>query len=773
MIKRKNLLLINIAFAAVPNSALSLNEGINGFHLQDANTSNKQSRLLEEVIVTAQKRKESAQDVPISIQAFSSEKMDALGLETTDDLGIAVPSLQFTGVAGFTLIFMRGIGTDNFIPSADPSVATYVDGIYVPVLQNVNSLGNVERVEVLKGPQGTLFGRNATGGAINMITSDPSEAFKAKLGLEFRNYDAKKLTVGISGTVTDWLSASFDGLHSSQSNYYSAERYETDDDEMDFGRIKLNFHSSENFEVSLTAFKGRQRTLGSLIGNNTDPSLIGGALGISPSEDDYSSDMDFEPGSLLEQSLYYGVLSWRLTAIDIKVLASDQLTVQKFASTDFDGSAMPIAAFDTTNEFADYQTAEIQFLSNETTPWSEKFEWVGGLYYLKSEAGFDPAHLRVSPNGLNTIFQTAGISAPKELTDLMSSLPLGNTPIDRQGTSLELRGVMATESHSAFIHGTYFLNSWLNLSLGARVQEEERYLTKASTSLDNPVGGGATTLLDFTLPKKEKSKDISPKTVITWLPAEDMMIYLSYSVGYKSGTFNIINIYTPPNYIVPEQVSTFEIGSKLTLLDGTLTINSAIYHNEIDNLQSGFVSIQSGGAVRFQTAGAAKTKGAETDFIWQPMPNANPGLVLTGNVGYVDAVYTSFKEGSGFDSDTGVYAENQDFSGNKIVRTPEWSGGLGFVQSLYLGDGELEIGADAYYNSGFYYDALNSVEEDSYALLNARIGYYYQPWQLRVTAFGKNLNDEPYHFVQFQTDFGISKTLAPPVEYGLRINWAY
>jgi iron complex outermembrane receptor protein len=137
-------------------------------------TKKRSNRLLEEVVVTAQKREEDSQDVPIAIQAFSGDKLDAFGIEDTADLQRITPGLTFTYTYGYTLIYLRGVGSDAFLPNADPSVATYIDGINIPASQGKqDTLGPVKRVEVLKGPQGTLFGRNATAGAISIVTEDP------------------------------------------------------------------------------------------------------------------------------------------------------------------------------------------------------------------------------------------------------------------------------------------------------------------------------------------------------------------------------------------------------------------------------------------------------------------------------------------------------------------------------------------------------------------------------------------------------------------------
>jgi iron complex outermembrane receptor protein len=297
-------------------------------------------------------------------------------------------------------------------------------------------------------------------------------------------------------------------------------------------------------------------------------------------------------------------------------------------------------------------------------------------------------------------------------------------------------------------------------------------LTKSQTGIENPNNGGSTTLLTFPLPSVI-AINTSPKAVLSFHFAGSDLLYASYAIGFKSGTFNIVNIYEAPNYIVPEEVTTYELGAKLEFMDGLLRVNGALFDNQIRNLQSGFVSLLSGGAVSFETAPAARTRGAEFDGTLVPLPDLDQGLAITANGAFVDAIYTSFAHGQGFGSGTGIYNSDLDFDGHKIVRSPRVSGGVGLVQSLDVWQGTAELAVDEYYNSGFYYDPYNTAREGAYFVLNSHASYLYSPWNTRLTVFGKNLLDRRYHLQQFQTDFGITKTLAPPCEFGLRISWNF
>lgn len=740
----------------------------------DGRGEHPRNRVVEEIIVTAQKREENILDVPLSIQAFSGDAMAARGIDDTIQLGQVIPSLQFTGVGGFTLLSLRGVGTDNFVPSADPSVATYVDGIYIPAGQGATtSLGNIQRVEVLKGPQGTLFGRNATGGAINIVTEEPDDQLRISTEAEIGNFSARSVRLSASGPITDWLSVGISGLSLYKDNYYTNIFAKTQDTRQDVGRVKLRIHPDETLSLNLTALHSKQEGSATTIGKNTAPSLLGRLIGITPQKEDFRGENDFNAVANATQKIYYGTLETKFSALDVKLLGSHVYVVTDPSDLDFDGSRLPIAAFDAENLYSKMQTAELQFLSNDGSWLSDRLRWVGGFYYLRGEAGGNPVKLHAAPNGLETVLNILDLELPTGLLDLLDRLPAAGTPLGDDGVVLSFRGILQTRSYSAFLQTTYDITDSLDVIVGARAQREKRFISSATTSAVTPVTGEELTLFNFTPPPAETAKTVSPKAVVSYRPADGKMLYASYSVGYKSGTFNNVNIYQPPNYIKPEQVRAVELGAKLGFLDGLLQINGAAFNNDIRDLQSGFVSLLSGGAVQFLTVPAARTRGAELDGSWIPFADWNPGLVLTGNTAYVDATYTDFPAGPGFEKTTGIYSNRLNFTGNRIVRVPKWSGSVGFVQSLGVPGGALEFGADQYHNSGFYYDSYNTTKEKPYSIVNARISYLHERSNARVTLYGKNVLDERYHVQQLQTDFGLVSTLAAPREYGIRVNWDF
>jgi iron complex outermembrane receptor protein len=733
-----------------------------------------------EIVVTAQKREENLQDVPIAISAFSAEQMDARGVTGIKDLGISTPSLQFTDFVGYTLIYLRGIGTDTFIPSADPSVATYIDGVYFPGAHSLGqSFGALERIEVLKGPQGTLFGRNATGGAISVVTKKPGHEPETSVQVSYGRFDDLKTRAYTNIPLTDWMSLSVSGFYNHSESYYRQDNPRLPDelphDVSRGGRVKLGFYPSEDIDIVLTALGTRQEGPTPAIGVNTHPSLLGSLALIQGEDRDFVTPNDDSPYVATDIDAYYGEITWRLPAFDLKAIGSDFYIKTHDYRVDFDGSPIPLVTSqvnaDGASEYQDLASGELQILSNADSWGSEWLKWIAGFYYFEAEGGYAPVHLTVA----NTVIQLPNDELinliPEPLFDLLEPI-IAPLPFPDQ-IGLKLFGAVGTQSYSGYLQTTMTLTDWLDLTLGGRYQREKRSLVRSDVRIDN-IGGDHTTLIPFA-PRDATSKNFSPRVSLDFRVIEDTLLYLSYSRGYKSATYNIVNVYLPPDYIKPEEVNAYELGAKSALLDGNLRVNAAVFQNDIKELQASFVSLLAGGAVQFENAGKARVRGAEIDFTLVPLPGLNPGLVFTGNGSYLDAVYTDFENGSGFNETTGIFSGGNDFSGNQISRVPEYTWSLGLSQTVEMPGGPLEIAGDYFYNDGFYFLAQNTPEsyESSYALVSARLSYLYRPAGLRLTLFGNNLTDEKYHVSQFFTDFGRLDSLAAPRTYGVRLNWDF
>jgi len=753
-----------------------------------AATKPKSRVAIEEIVVTAQKREENIQDVPISIQAFSADELDAKGITNPAKLTLVTPGLVYDSFAGFAIIYIRGVGTDAFIPSADLSVATYVDGVYFPFsFQLARAFGNVERIEVLKGPQGTLFGRNSTGGAISIVTKNPGDTFEGSVGLSYGRFNDLQTRAFVSSPLTDTLSASLGVLYSQKDDYYKTTP-ESGVDELPMQKdkganLKLRWAPSDAFDAVLNGFLYAGEGTGSLVMHNVAPSpVVGGALGLPASPNDYVSDNNIATPGFNEMHASSLTLNWRTSLVDIKSISA----FQEFSANsnfDFDGTSKDVVSFGSRYgknspygeaQLGEMVTQELQFLSNEDSWGAGWLQYVGGLYYFHSDAGFDPVEFHaagledpLSGNPLS-LLPPALAQSPlvTTLTDASSGLPASGL-----GREFLLFGLLETDAYAGFLQATATLSERWSLTLGGRYQDEKRRVYKSRVeAVSNPPDGPRQTLNQYPDDHLHEN-NFSPKVVLDFRPAEGILSYLSYSKGFKSGSFNIINLTSPPKEIRSEEVTSYELGLKSDLFDNRLRLNAAIFRNEIKDLQVQFLSLFSGGVVQFENAPKAHIDGAEVGGSFAVTDNLVLGFAGT----YLTGVYDEFSQGSGFNEETGLLEANQDFSGNTIARTPKLTWSLDLNYFIELPKGSMELGANYYHNDGYFFSAQNTevARQPEYSLLGAQVSYLFPDTDLRITAFGENLTNERFYLSRITNDFGTLSKLAPPATYGVRLNWNF
>jgi iron complex outermembrane receptor protein len=730
--------------------------------------------VLEEVVVTAQRREEPLQDVPVSVSSFSAEQLQSAGVVSTSDLGRITPGLQFTDIMGASNIFMRGVGTDSFVLSADPSVATYVDGVYVPAqLGLLTTLGGVERIEVLKGPQGTLFGRNSTAGAINVVFKTPGAERELSMMAERRNFDGTLLQTYAATPIGDDFSVGAALQWVEQDSYFRMAGEPlgllelpppggVPGDRIRAGRIKLRWTPRDDLDVVVAGFRTMMSGTSSTVAELRDPSLLATLLGIRAGQTDYELHRNEPIEAAVNHSSISADLRWQARLADVRLIAAYQKLVTVDGLIDYDYSRKDIISFNSGNSPTRQTTAELQFASNDASAWSDRLDWIAGLYYLHAQAGFDPVDAEFFGSGipLPIINQMPG------LQDLLSPLALS--------LQAAAYSVLETNSYSAYGQGTWHFDDRFSMTVGLRYQDESRFLIKQKTSVFSPLPDHTElTPLNFNAPEVWQDST-SQKLSLQWKTGVDSLLFVSYGKGVKSGTHNLGNLFVPPEYVQPERVQSYEIGLKSLLLDRSLRLNAALFWSEIEDPQTSFIAIFGSGSIMLENAGHARSRGAELELQALPMPRLDPGFSLKLSACLVDALYTDYRHASGYDPTTGLFRRNAfDLSGNQVPRSPRLSGNLGLVQNIEVGsNGEIEIGADVYYNGGFYYTSQNfeSGQQKAYSLLNARIGYRYRPWGLGITAFGINLDDETYSYAGITADFGTAITLAPPRTYGLRLN---
>lgn len=727
--------------------------------------------LVEEIIVTAQKREENLQDVPVSVQAFGSDQLNVLGAFEAADLPRITPGLVSTAQFGFVSTYIRGVGTDAFI-LADPSVANYVDGVYNPTpIGSLQDFGVVERIEVLKGPQGTLFGRNAVGGAIHVITKPLSlEQPETVVQTIYGSYNNLRTRISTSIPLSDSLAIGLSGLRNSSETYLhdASIAGKPLPDSLEKGyRAKVRWAPSDSSELDLSTYYVTADSAGSFF-PNTEPSPLGRLASVQPQ--DAREGAQNEGGTNSSRTrIHAATFKLETSWLDLKLIGSDQHT-EAVTGLDFDGSPSKIAFFEVSPYVSDSQTAELQLISNDSTWGSDWSRWIVGAYYFTGRQGYQRGALSVLETQLGPAAELLGLPLPQSLIDI---LPGPNGQIG-------FTGLLDTDSVSAFAQATVDFTDWFALTLGGRYQDEERRLVKSDAGLELSGGGRAL------IPGQNYScaddpqwcnttKGFYPKVSLDFRPWDQTLIYASWQEAVKSSTINAVNIIDAPDIVKPEELSAYEIGIKTQLLDGLITFNAAAFQYDTDNLQTQFVSLFAGGVITFENAQKARSRGFEFDSTTVLLPDHIDNLVMTLGGTFLDAKYRKFEGAAGFTGPLGVFTNNNDFSGNRIVRSPKFTGTAGLFKTFTTSFGAIDAGVDYYHNSGFYYLAQNSdsAKEGAYGVLGARVSVTYAPWDLQVALFGRNISGTDYNNARFVEDLGTLDSAAPLATYGMQVTWKF
>ena len=747
----------------------------------------RKSRMLEEVTVTAQRRVENIADVPISIQAFSGDKMDAMGITDLDSLQASIPSLNVGTSVSFTTIFLRGIGTNAYL-TGDPSVAYYIDDIYYPFAFRMSqSFGKVERLEVLKGPQGTTFGRNAVGGAISVKTEEPGfEEFYGQVQASYGSFDEVKSRLYLNGPLTDSLAFSATLFQEERDQYGTVVTggIPADTQTEDGGRIQLLWQPNDRFSLKGTYFRIDSDGPGGTTAGNERPSALCVALGCTP-QNGHDIETSIPIFSKTENEVFHGIATINTDWLDIKVRASDQFVFQN-SRVDFDGTPAPGPVFGT-YQIGDYQTAEIQFLSNEGSWQSDWIDWVGGVYYLEGLTGYKPITFAAS-SLLDTTnsFEDPNNVVGGTLGPIVQLL--GDLGLPAQTGVIIQDSLIGTKAISFYGQFTMNFSDSLALTLGGRYQEEERYIVKIATDLlgadgsRTPVFDGTNNAVDRDgnpVPSSNTDKSFTPKISFEWRPfsngnsnffSDDTLLFLSYQQATKAATYNAVPVLAPPTFVESEELNAYEFGFKSTILDGLMTINGSFFHYDVENLQAQLISLVASGATSLQNIPKSEVNGFDFDATIQILPSVIQDLVLGVGGGFLETEYTDFSNAQGY-NEAGIYSDSIDATGGQIYYAPDVTITATLSKTWYLFDNPLEAAVDYYKSSQYYLTAENNsvFVEDGYDTYGARLSYFYEPWQLRTTIYGQNIGDEEYITGCICNDFGFVRNIGPPERYGVQV----
>lgn len=687
--------------------------------------------VLEEIVVTAQRRAESMQDTAVSISALTGTDLKDAGIGRLEDASSALPNV-YIGPRDLrtTSITIRGISADLNNPGLDQSVGVYVDGVYMGRAATINSnLFDLERIEALRGPQGTLYGRNTVAGAVNFITRKPTAEARTAGSLSIGNYGAARANAVTSGALTDTLFASISASLDTRDGLVHNKATGTDLDDVNGsgGRLTLVYDPGGDVDVTLRADASRDRTHSGAFDILKNGVMAGTPLADA---DPYDRTVNQSTDTTQKRDVYgaSAELNWRaepgtLTAITAgRGYKWDNIQENDYTVLDMLDTGI--------KEKQSQLSQEVRFASDA----AERFSYVVGAFYFDQQ--------------LDTI------------SKVQVGTDLGIYP---KRVPVSIYADVNTKSYAAFGRATYRLTDSVNIAAGLRYTYEEK---KVDFKQDGDPYGAIAGSIPRRLIKGDEDK-VSPSLTLEWRPQEDMLTYASYSQGYKSGGFNIYSITaTDDASYKPENVDNYEVGLKSEFLDRHLRFNAAAFFMDYRDLQQNQLVTTAGGISRFQTANAAKveSKGVELELTAIPMQE----LQVTVNYGYVDATFTSYPNAT---------AKGADYTGNHLALAPAhtFSAAAEWTRPL-VNDLEFYLRGEVSYRSRIYFASNNTFDDPGLTLLNARAGIGPESGAWRITFWGRNLTNETYAINQFEgavLSGQVVQALGTPRTYGVELSFQF
>ncbi len=724
---------------------------------------------LEEVIVTARKREENLQQVPTAINVFTADSLKDRQVENIVDLQSSTPNVTITETsglqAGATSIFIRGIGND---PSTDLGVGIYLDDVYLARGSGLNlDVFDVERIEVLKGPQGNLYGRNTTGGAIKYISKEPGDFLEANIEGKVGSDSLNQIKASVSGPLIDGLldggvGVSYKKRDGIQTNVYDGQKF----DGIDSQAVRVNLKMDPLDNVTLKLFYNythdNQRpgianrlsadtqsietqylaaiAMGALPANAPPPDL---SQKLAPGKVDTSFDFD---SFRLATETFAFTGEWHITDALLFKSVTSQRTTDTTSPYDFAGTSEEYLRTVFKNDYNDL-SQEFQFNYS-----GDGMDLVGGIFYFD---GYNNAP------GVNEIFPRYPL-AP-------SSTAFGPVYIALDQVSITDKAQQWVKSLSYYFNGDFDLSDNWHASIGARYTTDRKAVAKeghttgfvysyipafgpfgvfqcaydAAPSAGCPTGGPSgnndisqthATWSNFT-PTFKLAYDIN----------EDTMIYGSVASGFKAGGFVIDT--TLAQY-APEKVRTYAVGLKTTLLNNRLRLNTEAFYNDYTDKQLSFTAFENGALVEDTgNIGKAHTQGVDFEANWLTPID---GLQIDFNLGYLEAVMDQYLVPD-LSAGAAPNAKIDVASSNALGFSPHWTTNMRATYTVPVADsGDLVVSGNAAYRSKAYTnspvdrsDPLAAVQQaPEYVLYDASVAFKTADKHWRVALEGRNLTDK-------------------------------
>jgi iron complex outermembrane receptor protein len=675
-----------------------------------------------EIVVQAQRRSQRLQDVPIAVTALTSEQTTAQGIVSTHELAQAVTGLTITESVGYVQPFIRGIGTTATNLGEQGTAAIYVDGVYMPAINGqFYELANIQSIEVLRGPQGTLFGRNANSGAILIATRAPSLTnLEGSLNVGYGSFNS--ITAGgyVSAPLGPNVGFSLAGNFENRESWYTQRGQDNafDNTQRWTLRAALLIQVTPNFSLTVSGD----------LSNSHDPGLItlqpvGGYQGLVAGGIQPVDGYDFI-GNVIDPTLIIrnkGVSArGRLELGQVEFVSTTAYRGFFGRSIRYDSDTTPtpivqIDQIDRGNMF----TQEFQLNSHNSGP----LTWVLGAFYMRQEANYDPQSV------------TAGVNPPTNATVQQ-----------------------VTDALAGFADATLRVGQ-IELTGGLRYSREEKTISGQRNGVPVITGVNA------------HWSAWTPRAVLAWHPSRDLMAYASFSRGFKSGTFNASTLSPLP--INPETVDAYEVGVKWTVAPRT-TLNISAFRYDIQDLQVQALNPVTN-LVGLANAANARSQGVDVEFAAQPVPNFNLRL----GVSYLDTKFTSFPNAQIFIKNTAFtdgrnISVIRDVTGNENVRSPNWTANLALDYRWEFGNGSSLIPSVNFYYSGkFFWDVGNRLVEPEHLVINASLTYNLPGDHWSVSVWSRNLTDE-FRARSFLPTTQTDRRLADePQVFGIRAGYRF
>jgi iron complex outermembrane receptor protein len=669
---------------------------------------------VSDIIVTAQKRAENMQDVPIAVTAFSGDTLAQRGVSDAQALVRLVPNMALSNSYGQVRITLRGLSfQDLATQGGEARVAYHVDGAYIGMTGDIGgTFYDIDRVEVNRGPQGTLFGRNAIAGTVNLITRDPTEELSGYLNAEVGNYEAVNLDGAISGGLGNGVSARFAFQSRSHSGYEFNVPNNTDVNNQNTQafRGKLKFDQGGSFKAILSMDYARERDRdgplfirGGVPGVPALAEILGGQVSDSNPRHDYTGNLQST-----HKKSYGATLDASLDLGNDFSLAS--LTAYRHSDFTYKYSEnSTLALIDTTGGELAKQFSE----------------------ELRLNKDFDRGHIVVGAYYYNQSYSMTSINPALGSLGGLIGFPVGSYLEEGYAQGFTLGGGVKTRSIALFGQATYDLTDTTSLTVGARYSWETKRKHDEFFDFDllTPFNPGYTHT-GPTVSGKVKYNNFSPRITLEQKIGPNQSIYATYAKGFKAGGYNVGGLADP---YFPEKLTDYEVGFKFDLFDRKLRLNGAGFYYDYKDLQVIVAELASNKNIN---AATAKIYGVEFEMNAVPVD----GLELDASASFTKSKFTSFDTFDPTNPALGLL----DLSGNRLPFTPKYTLSYGAQYTFNTKIGAITIRGDGQSKSQVYFDQFNSKtnSEGAFTILNASVAWKDIDDRFTVTGYVKNITNE-------------------------------